>query len=52
MGKEGLKVQGKVTLKLYDKNGHLKVGSPKKKPKSRIDKVLSFLLEAMEEEPG
>lgn len=51
MGRERLKLKDKVQMRLYDKNGQLKVGSPKKR-KSKVDKVLKFLLDVLEEEPG
>ncbi len=49
MGKEGLKVKDRVILKLYDEKGHLKVGSPKER-KSKVDKILNFLLKSLEDE--
>lgn len=51
MGKEGLKVKDKVSLKLYSREGHLKVGSPKKR-ESKVDRILKFLLDVLEEDHG
>jgi len=48
MGREGLKVKDRVSLKLYDKDGQLKVGSPKKK-ETKVDKILKFLLDVLED---